>query len=79
MSDMEWDSVIKELCESKAEELRMLGYEHAEAEEVWSCVSSKYKKQGKPELHQLVSDILSLKATAFMNYLMLNAYKDNSF
>ncbi|GIP16888.1 hypothetical protein J40TS1_25300 [Paenibacillus montaniterrae] len=79
MSSIEWDSMIKELCESKAEEFKLLGYDHVEAAEVWGCVSSKYVKHGKPQLHQLVSDILSLKPNQFMNYLMLNAYKGNSF
>lgn len=79
MSDIELETVIQELCESKAEELRLLGYEHVEAAEVWSCVSSKYAKRGMPELHQLVSDILSLKPTQFMNFLMMSAYKGDSF
>jgi len=79
LTSIEWDSVIEELCSSKAEELKLLGYEHVEASEVWRCVSAKYAKQGKPELHQLVSDILSLKPTQFMNFLMLSAYKGDSF
>jgi hypothetical protein len=79
MSDKELEVVIQQLCESKVEELHLLGYEHAEAAEVWGCVSSKYVKKGMPNLHQVVSDILSLKPTQFMNYLMLSAYKGDSF
>lgn len=79
MSNMEWDEVIEELCVSKAEELQLLGYDHVQAKEVWACVSSKYVKNGQPSLHQLVSDILSLRPTQFMNYLMLSAYKGDSF
>lgn len=79
MSTIEWNDVIEELCTSKAEELHLLGYDHVTAKEVWECVSAKYAKQGDPQLHQLVSDILSLKANQFMNFLMLNAYKGNSF
>lgn len=79
MSNMEWNEVIEGLCESKAEELQLLGYDHVQAKEVWNCVSSKYVKHGQPSLHQLVSDILSLRPTQFMNYLMLSAYKGDSF
>jgi len=79
LTRIEWDSDLEELCKSKAEELRLLGYDHVEASEVWSCVSAKYAKNGKPELHQVVSDILSLKPNQFMNFLMLNAYKGDSF
>ncbi|URN92934.1 MAG: post-transcriptional regulator [Candidatus Pristimantibacillus lignocellulolyticus] len=79
MSSIEWNDDIKELCTSKAEELQLLGYEHVKAKEVWSCVSSRYAKSGQPQLHQLVNDILSLRATQFMNYLMLSAYKGDSF
>ncbi|HIW32630.1 MAG TPA: post-transcriptional regulator [Candidatus Paenibacillus intestinavium] len=70
---------MEELCTSKAEELHLLGYEHVKAKEVWACVSSRYVKSGQPQLHQLVNDILSLRATHFMNYLMLSAYKGDSF
>lgn len=79
MLDNELESIIQRLCESKVEELHLLGYEHADAEEVWSCVSAKYVKSGMPSLHQLVSDILSLKPTQFMNHLMISAYKGDSF
>lgn len=79
MSGMEWNHMIEELCISKAEELQLLGYEHVKANEVWQCVSSRYIKLGEPQLHQLVSDILSLKPNQFMNYLLLNAYKGDSF
>ncbi|MEK3882716.1 post-transcriptional regulator [Paenibacillus sp. PL2-23] len=79
MADEDLSVMIEELCHSKAEEFRMLGYEHVEAKEIWECVSAKYAKTGQPELHQLVNDILSLKATQFMNYMTLSAYKGNPF
>ena len=79
MSTLPWDNMIKELCSSKAEELQLVGYEHVSPEEVWACVSAPYVKKGMPELHQLVNDILSLKPTKFMNFLMINAYKQDPF
>ncbi|WP_317890116.1 post-transcriptional regulator [Paenibacillus sabuli] len=70
---------IEVLCASKAEEFRMIGYEHVVGEEIWSCVSSKYAKSGQPPLYQLVNDILSLKPTAFMNFMTLSAYRGTHF
>ncbi|MFD2746225.1 post-transcriptional regulator [Paenibacillus yanchengensis] len=75
MLDSELTEMIEELCDSKAEEFKLIGYEHVTAEEIWSCVSAKYKKAGRPALHQMVNDILSLKVTQFMNYLTMSAYK----
>lgn len=75
LTNDELDKAILGLCQSKAEEFRLIGYEHVTAKEVWECVCSKYKKQQLPRTHQLVNDILSLKATQFMNYLTLSIYR----
>lgn len=79
MNDQELISMIEELCSSKAEEFRLVGYEHVTSSDVWECVSQKYKKEGMPPLHRLVNDILALKATAFMNYLTISAYRGSRF
>ncbi|GKU75690.1 post-transcriptional regulator [Paenibacillus sp. L3-i20] len=79
MSDEELAATIEELCQSKAEEFRLIGYEHVTGKEVWECVNAKYVKTGQPELHQLVNDILSLKVTQFMNFMTMSAYKGNPF
>jgi hypothetical protein len=79
MTDEDFDEMVQTLCESKAAEFRLIGYEHVEAEEVWACVSSKYSKTGVPALHAVVNDILSLKATTFMNQMTLNAYRGSRF
>ncbi|WP_138752372.1 post-transcriptional regulator [Paenibacillus sinopodophylli] len=79
MDDEELNRVIEELCMSKAEEFHLIGYEHVSGQEIWACVSEKYKKTGEPELHELVNDILSLKVTKFMNFLTISAYKGNPF
>jgi hypothetical protein len=65
------------LCESKAEEFRLLGYGQVTAAEIWECVSDKYQKRGMPPLHQVVNDIFSLKVTQFMNWITMNIYKGN--
>ncbi|HEU4964316.1 MAG TPA: post-transcriptional regulator [Bacilli bacterium] len=74
LSEQELTKELERLCQSKAAELRMLGYEQVTGTDVWQCIAAKYKK-GAPPLYQLVNDILSLKPTAFMNWLMINAYK----
>lgn len=67
---------IEDLCNSKADEFRMYGYEDVTGEQVWACVSESYRR-GWPRLNRLVNDIMSLKANRFMNWLMLSVYKTN--
>ncbi|WP_224749568.1 post-transcriptional regulator [Polycladospora coralii] len=66
---------IEDLCNSKAAEFNMYGYENITGEQVWACVSEDYRR-GWPRLNKLVNDIMSLKANRFMNWLMLSVYKD---
>ena len=73
------DLDIKMLCKSKAEEFRMIGYEHVTAKDIWNCVSSKYEKEGTPPVYKIVNDILSLKVTGFMNFMTMAAYRGSSF
>lgn len=70
---------IRELCDSKADEFRMLGYDSVTGQDVWNCVSDKYGKQGQPLLHKMVNDILSLKVTTLMNWMTLSIYKGAQF
>ena len=79
MNEEELASAIEQVCRSKAEEMRLIGYEHVTAEDVWECVSSKYKKEGMPRLHKVINDVLSLKATSLMNYMTISAYKGSPF
>jgi hypothetical protein len=79
MSEEELNKVIEELCMSKAEEFRMLGYEHVDGREIWACVSDTYTKKGTPSLNRIVNDILSLKVTNFMNWMTISAYKGAQF
>lgn len=79
MDENELNLMIEDLCKSKAQEFRMLGYEHVTGQEVWECVSDKYQKQGVPPLHRIVNDILSLKVTSFMNWMTMSIYKDSRF
>lgn len=79
ISDIEWMEAIELCCESKAAELRLIGYEHVTAKEVWECVSSTYTKEGRElALYRMVNDILSLKAMQFMNFMTISAYRGSS-
>lgn len=73
------NEAIEGLCQSKAEEFRLIGYEHVTGPDIWECVSQKYEKDGYPALHQMVNDILSLKSTQFMNYMTISAYRGSRF
>jgi len=75
MDEAELNDTIAQLCLSKAEEFKMIGYDQVTGADVWECVSDKYHKKGVPALHAIVNDILSLKITQFMNYITLSMYK----
>lgn len=78
-ADDEMNKTIRDLCDSKADEFRMLGYDSVTGQDVWNCVSDKYIKQGNPLLHKMVNDILSLKVTTLMNWMTLSIYKGAQF
>ncbi|MEX2461468.1 MAG: post-transcriptional regulator [Paenibacillaceae bacterium] len=74
-NEEELNKIIEELCWSKSEEFKKLGYEALTGKDIWDCVSDKYMKKGVPPLHQVVNDILSLKTTQFMNWMTMRAFK----
>jgi hypothetical protein len=78
MDEDQMNEMIEQLCESKAEEFRLIGYDHVSGPDVWECVSDKYHKKGTPPLYQVVNDILSLKVTNFMNFITLNMYRGDT-
>lgn len=79
LNEKELNEAIEGLCRSKAEEFRLIGYEHVTGPDVWECVSQNYEINGFPPMHQLVNDILSLKATQFMNYMTISAFRGSRF
>ncbi|MCC2685787.1 MAG: hypothetical protein K0R75_2686 [Paenibacillaceae bacterium] len=74
LTEAELNELIEGLCNSKAEEFQMLGYEQVSGRDIWECVSDGYRK-GTPRLHRLVNDILTLKVTQFMNWNTMNVYR----
>jgi len=79
MGDDELMSVAENLCRMKAAEFAMLGYDQVTSDDIWSCISTRYQKTGFPLLHRMVNDILSLKATEFMNWMTMQAFKGAIF
>ena len=62
------------LCQSKAEEFALIGYDKINKDEIWRYFAHKYRNE-YPPLHRMVNEILSLKITTFMNWETINAYK----
>lgn len=79
LSSVQLNEDIQMMCKSKAEEFRLIGYEHVTGKDIWNCVSSKYEKEGFPPIYKLVNDILSLKVTGFMNFMTMSAYRGSTF
>jgi len=75
VNKQEWFSEVESICQSKAEEFALLGYDNVKAEDIWECVTHAYKEI--PPLHRLVNDILSLKPNKYMNYLMIQMYRNS--
>ncbi|MFB5190106.1 post-transcriptional regulator [Alicyclobacillus fastidiosus] len=61
------------LCATKVEEFRLLGYEEAKLEQVWSFVCAKLPAD--TPIHRMVDFILSIRVMDFMNYQTIEAYK----
>ncbi|WP_096440380.1 post-transcriptional regulator [Alteribacter populi] len=77
-----WKDDLIPALESKAEEWQLLGYDRVSVEDVWQCVTVKWQKELKKgelteplRVHRLIGDVFSLKATEYMNWLTIEAYK----
>ncbi|MFB4163781.1 post-transcriptional regulator [Alteribacillus sp. JSM 102045] len=74
-----WKSDAEPALKSKVEEFHMLGYHHADKEEVWNCVMEKIKKMdGYMRFHVLINIILTLRLSEYMNRLTISSYKESS-
>ncbi|WP_163150295.1 post-transcriptional regulator [Anoxybacillus sp. MB8] len=65
--------------QSKVDELKLLGYKQATIEDVWNCLMMKKWKKNKEEkrLFELVNDILSLRASDYMAYIVTKEQKND--
>lgn len=74
----DWRSVIQHVLDSKVEELRLLGYEKANSEEVWQCLLQKvWRKNNEKRLHEVVQDILHLSGNQYMSFLTVEMHQQN--
>ncbi|WP_440895964.1 post-transcriptional regulator [Amphibacillus sp. Q70] len=74
----DWKPVIKEVIESKAKELTLLGYGEVTPETVWDCLLTKvWRKETKLMLHQVVEDVFHLSGHVYMTYLTMETYQSD--
>ena len=66
------------LCQSKAEELALWGYEQVEPDLIWKIAAEDVRKKRTLKIHQVANAILSLKPNLLMNYLMKEMYRRSS-
>lgn len=74
-----WKMKLEPVIESKVEEWHMLGYEKVTADDVWDCFLTKMSRnKDRPEKirsYWITAELFSLKATDYMNFLTVEAYK----
>ncbi len=68
---------VEPVLTSKVEEFKLLGYETITADAIWGYLKNKKWKQEKRQkmIHEIVGDILAVKAGEFMNYVTVQAFK----
>lgn len=74
----EWKETIDFLLESKQSEFHQLGYKQATKAEIWNCLFDKiWKGDIEKRLHEIVQDILHLKAGTYMSYMTVSSLQTN--
>ncbi len=83
--EAQWDDVethlatlqetLVPLCQSKAEELALWGYEQVDPQVIWDLVAEEARKSGALHLHQVANAILTLKPNRIMDHLMKALYR----
>ncbi|WP_124220349.1 post-transcriptional regulator [Aquisalibacillus elongatus] len=69
-----WRPYIKDVIESKVNELELLGYDGVNQMEVWDCLKQKvWKKNKELPLYQVIQDILHLSDNVYMSYLTVQS------
>ena len=75
LTDEQLHQLLGALCERKAEDFRLLGYQMIDGTNIWSCLLHRYTHSGLPALYILVEDLISLQPHDFMNWRTLSLYK----
>lgn len=73
----EYFEVLQPALKSKVEEFLLIGYGKVEVKDLWDYLTKKKwrKTQVEIRVHELVSDVLSVKAGDYMNYATIEAFK----
>jgi hypothetical protein len=73
----EYYDILQPALNSKAEEFLLIGYGKVEINDLWNYLTKKkWKKHTESKrLHELVSDVLSLKVGDFMNFATVEAFR----
>nr|WP_295969654.1 post-transcriptional regulator [uncultured Bacillus sp.] len=72
---------VRPALKSKQEEFSLLGYNNVSEGEIWEYLKrKKWRKVAEPlKLHEMVQQILSLKAGEYMHYISIKALKEADF
>lgn len=72
---------VRPAMKSKIEEFSLLGYDTISETDLWKYLTQKKWRKPKEEVHlyEIVSDILSVQISEYMNYASLEAYKMPDF
>ncbi|WLR44058.1 post-transcriptional regulator [Bacillus carboniphilus] len=71
---------VRPFLKSKLEEFKFLDYDEVTEDELWSYLKAKkWRKNQDIPIHQIVSDISSMKIVNFMNFATVESYKTSSW
>ena len=73
----EYFEVLQPALTSKVEEFLLIGYGKVKVKDLWEYLTKKKWKKTETEIrvHELVSDVLSVKAGDYMNFATIEAFK----
>ncbi|PLS01271.1 post-transcriptional regulator [Neobacillus cucumis] len=77
----EFRTEVQPALKSKLEEFRLLGMESVSEQELWGFLVKKKWKKVKHEmrLYEMIQEILSVKASDYLNFITIESYKSSEF
>ncbi len=77
----EYFELLQPALKSKVEEFLLIGYGKVEIKDLWEYLTKKKWKKTKADirLHELFSDVLSVKVGEYMNFATIEAYKSSNW
>ncbi|WP_160721917.1 post-transcriptional regulator [Bacillus sp. USDA818B3_A] len=72
---------VRPALKSKLEEFRLLGLDSVSEQGFWEFLVKKKWKKVKHEmrLYEMIQEILSVKASDYLNYVTIESYKTSEF